>query len=533
MRRYRLLFIDDEEFIRESFLKLVDWEAYNYEVAGVFKNGESAWAYLEEHPVDIIITDINMPFMNGIDLLEMIREKKIKSRVLFLTGYEYFEYAHKAVQLQAFDFLLKPVTTEKLLRAVERAAFDIEKEEAALEAVGKSLELSQSNFVNQLLYGKIEKEQIKKEAAAVSVPASVGSYLVMMAAVDMLDGRKIPDGEAGELKRLLQGKILQKKEEFQEKNGVEFQIYFARNISVHIQMVLISENRDVFEPGLVRSFVEELMELEKEEKQYRITWAVGRGRRRIEEVPESFVRVVHAADSRHILKGKGWKVVYASDSVQQRELEEKVVLPTDTFLHHIRMGMVEEVKQDIESIYAPFRRNGYISLASAKMVTTELAITAFKGETASKDESVSYLYYLNHIQQLNTLDELEEDITRFAVGIAQKRKNGGSHKKKIAEQALEYLKQNYMKEDLSLNDIAAYLNISVPYLAVLFKQETSQNFSAHLLEVRMEKAKEFLRTTDQTVAEIAEQVGYSSSQYFAVCFKKFTGISPGAYREQM
>ena len=234
-----------------------------------------------------------------------------------------------------------------------------------------------------------------------------------------------------------------------------------------------------------------------------------------------------------MLKGKGWKVIYASDSVQERKEEIQIVLPTDTFLHHIRMGMTEEVEADIKDIYEPFRHKKYISLESAKMVTTELAITAFKGEASSGDKSVSYLYYLNHIQQLNTLDEMEDDILRFAVSIAEKRKKGGNHKKKMAEQALEYLRRNYNKEDLSLNDIAAFLNISVPYLAVLFKQETKQNFSAHLLEVRMEKAKELLRTTGCTVNEIAEQVGYNSSQYFAVCFKKYTGISPGAYRDQI
>ena len=90
-----------------------------------------------------------------------------------------------------------------------------------------------------------------------------------------------------------------------------------------------------------------------------------------------------------------------------------------------------------------------------------------------------------------------------------------------------------MKEDLSLNDIAGFLNISVSYLAVLFKQETKQNFSGHLLEVRMGKAKELLRTSSKTVSEIAEAVGYSSSQYFAVCFKKYTGVSPGTYREEV
>lgn len=531
MRRHSVLFIDDEELIRQSFLQLVDWEGRQFDVAGVFKDGEDAWEYLTAHPVDIIVTDINMPFMNGISLLEHIRRENLRTRVLFLTGYEYFEYAHKAVQLKAFDFLLKPVTTDQLLSAVERAARDIEKEEAAQAAVGKSLELSQSEFVNQLLYGQIPKEDIKKEALEVGIPSGARGYVVMMAAVDEVEGKTYTDGQAIELKHRLQDKILRKKQEMENRDGGVFQIYFARNLSPHIQMLLVAKEKDMFTSDFIRGFIDCLLELEKDGEPYRVTLAVGRSHRRMEHVPEAFNQVLHAARDRHILKGKGWKAVYASDSLPKKEEKNQVVLPTDTFLHHIRMGMVEEVEQDIKNIYEPFRHKEYISLTSAKMVTTELAITAFKGELSSKDETVSYLYYLNHIQQLNTLDELEDDITKFAVGIAKRRKGGGNHKKKIAEQALEYLKQNYMKEDLSLNDIAGFLNISVSYLAVLFKQETKQNFSGHLLEVRMGKAKELLRTSSKTVSEIAEAVGYSSSQYFAVCFKKYTGISPGAYRE--
>lgn len=532
MRRHSILFIDDEELIRQSFLKLVDWESRQFDVAGVFKDGEDAWEYLSSHPVDIIVTDINMPFMNGIRLLEHIRRENLRTRVLFLTGYEYFEYAHKAVQLKAFDFLLKPVTTEQLLNAVERAAYDIENEEAAQEAVGKSLELSQSEFVNQLLYGQMKKEDIKNEAAAVEILPDAWGYLVMMAAVDEVEGNKISDGQAIELKHQLQDEIIKQKREMEGKTGEAFEIYFARNLSPHIQMLLVCKDRELFTADFIRRFVDCLLEMEKEGGQYRVTLTVGRSHKRMEYVPEAFQEVLHAAKDRHMLKGKGWKAVYVTNSPREKEEKDKVVLPTDTFLQHIRMGMVEEVEQDIRQIYEPFRHKEYISLASAKMVTTELAITAFKGEQSSSDESVSYLYYLNHIQQLNTLDELEDDIRQFAVGIAKRRKKGGNHKKKIAGQALEYLKRNYMKENLSLNDTAAYLNISVPYLAVLFKQETRQNFSAHLLEIRMEKAKELLRTTSSTVGEIAEAVGYSSSQYFAVCFKKYTGISPGAYREE-
>lgn len=533
MRRHSILFIDDEELIRQSFLKLVDWEERQFDVAGVFKDGEDAWEYLAAHPVDIIVTDINMPFMNGISLLEHIRRENLRIRVLFLTGYEYFEYAHKAVQLKAFDFLLKPVTTEQLLSAVERAVFDIEKEEAAEAAAGKGLELSQREFVNQLLYGQLSLENINEEAMKVGISPEAGGYLVMMAAVDEVEGKKISDGQAIDLKHRLQDEILKKKEEAETREGRHFELYFARNLSPHIQMLLVTEDRELFSTDFIRGFIDVLLELEREGEPYRVTFTAGRSHKKIRHVPDAFNQVLHAARDRYMLKGKGWKAVYASETLPKKEEKDQVILPTDTFLHHIRMGMAEEVEQDIKNIYEPFRHKEYISLASAKMVTTELAITAFKGELSSKDGAVSYLYYLNHIQQLNTLDELEDDITKFAVGIAKRRKEGGNHKKKAAEQALEYLKQNYMKEDLSLNDIAAFLNISVPYLAVLFKQETRQNFSAHLLEVRMEKAKELLKTTSHTVSEIAEKVGYSSSQYFAVCFKKYTGISPGAYREKV
>lgn len=531
MRRYSILFIDDEEVIRESFLKLVDWEKHQFDVAGVYKNGESAWEYLTENYVDIIVTDINMPFMNGITLLEHIRRESPKTRVLLLTGYEYFEYAQKAVQLKAFDFLLKPVTTERLLSAVQKAAFDIEKEEAAEEAVGKSLELSQSYFIHQLLYEKIEKTEIKTKAQELRLPTEAASYLVLMAAVDAAKGGSIPDDALWDVKRELQERIRQEKGIEEAQSGREFDLYFARNISIHISMMLISDSADLFSDDFIERFTKRIMGIEKGNGDYRLTLAVGKVRKTIETVPASFKNVVAALKNRHI-QGIG-RVIYASDFLPERKAADRIVLPTDTFLQHIRMGMVQEVQADIEKIYEGFRHKEYLSLESAKMVTTELAITAFKGEVASKDESVSYLYYLNHIQQLHTLDEMQNDIMQFATQIAQKRRSGGNHKKQIAEQALDYLKTNYADEDLSLNDVAEFLNISVPYLAVLFKQETSRNFSAHLLGIRMEKAKELLLTTSLTVSEISDKVGYSSSQYFAVCFKKYTGTTPGAYREHL
>lgn len=529
MRRHTLMFIDDEEVIRESFIKLTDWELHHYDVVGVYKNGASAWEYLNSHPVDIVVTDINMPFMDGITLLENLHQLKRHTRCIFLTGFEYFEYAHKAIQMQAFDFLLKPITKEKLFDAVERAALSIDQEEAVYRAVNQGRGLSQSTFINRLLYGKIEN--IYEEAENLGIHCGAGSYLLMMAMIDMRDGREIIEGELEEWKDSFKNKILFHKESMELALEKKIDLYFAKDIGRHLLLILISKERNLFSEANIRDFAEHLFEVQKECPQYRVTLVSGGSRAKIQELRESYDKVKSAAERRHTLRGNDWNLVFATDYTVKPQEEEKILLPTDILLQHIRMGMVTEVQEDIRKIYDSFRHQTYISLPSAKMVTTELALTAFKGETALDDNSVSYLYYLNHIQQLNTLEELESDITQFAVNIAKQRRKAGNPKKSMAEKAIGFLKENYSKVDLSLNDVAEYLNISIPYLAVLFKQETEQNFGMHLLTIRMEKAKELLRTTSCSVAEISERVGYSSAQYFAVKFKKYTGISPMAYRE--
>ena len=126
-------------------------------------------------------------------------------------------------------------------------------------------------------------------------------------------------------------------------------------------MLLVAKEKDMFTSDFIRGFMDCLLELEKDGEPYRVTLAVGRSHRRMEHVPEAFNQVLHAARDRHILKGKGWKAVYASDSLPKKEEKNQVVLPTDTFLHHIRMGMVEEVEQDIKNIYEPFRQIGRAS----------------------------------------------------------------------------------------------------------------------------------------------------------------------------
>lgn len=507
MSKIRILFVDDEEVSRERFLSLAEWEEPVYELAGICKDGEDALRCLEEKAVDILITDINMPFLDGIELLERVKRDYPHIRVLLLTGYEYFEYARKAIELKAFDFLLKPITAQRLKSAVEKAVYDIEKERADKQAAGRGRELAQSEFINRLLCGKIAQEDVYSEAAEVEIATEGCNYAVLIMAVDREEGGTISDSEASVMKADLRREIRKLHEEEKRKKKIPSSIYFSRGVSAHIKFLISLPQEISGQEEYVDSFAQALLALKP--AGMIVTVGMGKMISCLTEIPESFKKVEFALTNRHIL-GLG-RVIYDQDAILKRDTPESVVLPTEIFLYHIRMGMTEEVRKDIVEIYKKLRQdNAYISLESAKMVTVELAITAFKANISPDGESVSYLYYLNHIQQLNTLDELERDITKFAVNVAESRRGSGNHKKIMAEQALRYLRQNYQKEELSLNDVAGALNISVPYLAVLFKQETGKNFGTHLLEIRMEKAKELLRTTEQMVAEISEAVGYAS-----------------------
>lgn len=523
-RRYKLIFVDDEKIILESLLNLVNWKEYQYDVVGAFRDGEMAWQYLQEHEADIIVTDIDMPFMNGIEFLENLRAINSKTRCIFLTGYECFQYAQKAIQMKAFDYLLKPITKEALFEAVEEAARDIEHEENMHEEVGKGRELAKISLLHKVLDGEkdISMDSLRQQELFPS-----GSYLLMVITMDACNGQELTENEIETKKQQLKDRITQEKEMLNNTLDEPFKIYFVDDLYPYLRMVCVSHRNQFFSRTFIQTYVRSIFAADEVGVKHIII--VGKNHDELAKLQESYDNIRYLVERRHKFSHESWNLVFAKDHTKA-EAEENIVLPTDTLLHHIRLGLEDEVEGHIKAIFLKLKDHN-LSITDAKMITTELAIVGFKGEVSGADQSVSQLFYLNYLQKFNSIDGLEAEITGFLRRITNLRKESGKRKKGIAEKALEYLRKNYDQEDLGLENLAQFLNVSVPYLTVLLKQETGHNFGTHILTIRMEKAKELLKTTDDSILEISEKVGYSSSQYFAVRFKKFTGISPGAYRD--
>lgn len=535
MRTFSIIFIDDESLIRNSFRTLLDWDKTSFRVTGIFDDGRSALDFIRTDTPDIVISDINMPFLSGLDLLQQVNSLPNPPHVILLTGYEYFEYAKKAIEYRAFDFLVKPVTSDALLQAILKASLDISEKERQKIAVKRDLDARRKVFLADLFSGKVPNSDILNQASSLMLPVQDCLYAVAGLTIDSVTDAEISPASLRTLRSELQEKIrlLQMAEETNSR--LAFQSYAERCTGMRMHFLLIFHERDV--PDRNHFFQKELCTLCTDIlnscrtlDSVRITVSCSPLSDTLEAMHESCITVDSTLSERHIL-GIG-KYLPASRYYTVHPKIDKITLPTDTILHHIRQGMAEAVAQDIRSIYSRMRHVGSFSLESSLMITTELALTIFQAQKSAGDGTTSYLYYLDHIQHLHTLDEMEADITAFAVKTAADRHNSSDSKKVLAQNAMDYIAMHYQDESLSIADVAGHLGISVPYLGVLLRQETGKNFSAHLTATRMEKAKELLRSSDRPVSEIADRTGYSNPQYFSVCFKKYTGTSPGEFRRQ-
>ena len=534
MRTFSVVFIDDEAIIRSSFQTLLDWEKTSFRIAGIFDDGSCAWEYIKSHPVDIVISDINMPFLSGLELLKRVNTLQTPPHVILLTGYEYFEYAKKAIEYRAFDFLVKPITSDSLLQSILKASLDISEKERQKEAVARDLDAQRRNYLADLFSGKLSATEISSRAEALSLPLENCLYACLGLTMDSISDAELSSAQIRSLRSEIQEKIRLLQMTRETSSSLLFRIYPERITGMRMHFLLIFRqedvpDRDYFFTKTIRSLCTDIIR-DCCVDSVSISVSCSPLVESLEDIQKACALVDSTLSERHIL-GIG-KYLPASTYYAAHPKTDKITLPTDTILHHIRQGMADTVREDIRSIYNRMRHEGSFSLESSLMVTTELALTIFQAQKSAGDGTTSYLYYLDHIQHLHTLDEMEADITAFAIKTAESRHDSSDSKKVLAQNAIDYIALHYPEENLSISDVASHLGISVPYLGVLLRQETGKNFSTHLTAARMEKAKELLRSSDIPVSGIAEKTGYSNPQYFSVCFKKYTGTSPVEFRRQ-
>ncbi len=543
---YKLLLVDDEEDVREGVIQEIDWNRYGFEVIGTAENGKEALELIDRCLPDVVVTDIQMPFLNGLQLAEEIRKGYPTTKIIILTGFDEFEYAQKAVKLDIDEYVLKPFSSQELIEALVKVKSQIDEEIAQRENIQllkehylQSLPVLREVFLTSLITRKLPLVEIEEKAKNYDIRLDGRSFVVSVISMDrrfdhggdatlagpMTD--RIDGPEARELPLLA---VKHMAEEVADKHQAG--IVFVHNDHVVLITVLKEQERDsalhktltVLEE--VRHSVEKYMKLT-------VTSGVGTVIRDVTEMPYSYEGAILALDYRVVL---GNNRVICIDDVENRFVETVRFdeLKEHALIRCIKVGTLQEVKEIVEDLFKGIA-DSHVSIKDYQIYLMEIftaILKVAKGANLDIDRVLGQNVHLfTELSKLHTIEDAKNRIISICTKIMNNIAIGRqSSYKQLVEKAIEYTKQHYHESDISIQKVCSYLHISKGYFSSIFKKETKMTFVNYLMQIRMEAAKELLRTTDLKAFEIAERVGYSDPNYFSYCFRKMFGMSPKEYK---
>ncbi|MEC0123538.1 response regulator [Paenibacillus pabuli] len=527
---YRVLLVDDEEDVREGLVVEVDWEALDLRIVGLAENGREALEMAERVEPDIVVTDISMPFMDGLELARRLRERNPLVKVVILTGYDEFDYARQAVSLSVDEYLLKPFSAGHLTELLTRLRAQMALEVAEREDVQQlrdhyytSLPLLQADLMATLLHRQKSPEYIHGKAKQCGLDLHGKRYGVSVLTLHM-------DGEQSEDAELKQFAALNIAAEVWTEHG-------AGHAFMHQEaIVLLYVDRWGGEDGEKRQ-QQALENVMRSINHYlRIPATVGSG-----QIVNTLAGVKHAYED--ALLALDYRLVPGTDSlIYIADVERQTAgrlrfdeLKQQTLTRCLKAGTQAELEEALEIIFREItveHGRSDIQLYLIEVLTNVWKAAQASGEAMEDIFGAGFQLYTD-LFRLPGLSEARGKVREVCLLVQHRIASGRQHVyKDIVEQALSFTKEHYADPDLSIQKVCGHLHISSGYFCGIFKKEVQLTFLQYLMQIRMEAAKELLRSTEMKSFEIAAQVGFAEPNYFSFCFKKHIGISPKEYRKQ-
>jgi two-component system response regulator YesN len=521
---YKVFFVEDEIVTREGIRDNVDWKANGFEFCGEASDGEMALPLLQTTKPDVLITDIKMPFMDGLQLCKIVRERMPRIKIIILSGHDEFEYAQKAIELGVTEYLLKPVTVNNMQQALKKIAVQIEKERKELEILNKLHEQVEENRVTlrerllqKLVVGAVSSTEAIEEGQLLGLDLIARYYLVVILKIELGDRSDQFDYDEYQLvHQIVSGLIENNPDVFLLKKDWEYFVLVMKGNTPEY----LEEERDQL-LGLIQQNIKTT--------RYTLTSGSGTPKKRIAELNQSFVealvKVQNAADGSNSR---------SNEATNKAELLKVDKLAVENYL---RRGVKDGFSEFFEVYLQPLGETALKSYQFKNYIYVDIIVATAKLVKEWGGDIDQVVPELNSIEailtNIKTIEDLREQASKVLIGALTFRDNQAkSQHTKLIRQAKEYIDAHFMEADFSLNEIAALVNLSSSHFSMVFAQETNQTFKDYLTEVRIDKAKELLRTTALKSAEIAYQVGYNDPHYFSSAFKKNTGFSPVEFRSQ-
>ncbi|WP_128100550.1 response regulator [Paenibacillus sp. DCT19] len=536
---YRVLLVDDEEDVREGLVVEVDWEALDLRIVGLAENGREALEMAERVEPDIVVTDISMPFMDGLELARRLRERNPLVKVVILTGYDEFDYARQAVSISVDEYLLKPFSAGHLMELLTRLRAQMAAEVAEREDVQHlrehyytSLPLLQADLLATLLHRQKSPVYIHGKAKQCGLNFDGQRYGVSVLALHM-DGDRRGMGQS-----------------WGESSDAELKQFAALNIAQEIWGEHSAGHAFIHQETVVLLFVDRWDGADGEKRQQmalqsvlrsinhylRIPATVGSGAlvSTITEVKHAYEDALLALDYR-LVPGTD-SLIYIADVERQAAGKLRFdELKQQTLTRCLKAGTEAELVEALEIIFREItveHGRSDIQLYLIEVLTAVWKAAQASGESMEDIFGAGFQLYAE-LFRLPGLTEAQGKVKEVCMLVQQRIASGRQHVyKDIVEQALAYTKEHYADPELSIQKVCGHLHISSGYFCGIFKKEVQLTFLQYVMQIRMEAAKEMLRGSELKAFQIAERVGFAEPNYFSFCFKKHTGISPKEYRKQ-
>ena len=541
----KIFLAEDEVVIRETIKKMIPWEELGFELVGEAADGEMALPLLIRQKPDLLITDIKMPFMDGLTLARLAKKEIPGLKVVILSGYDDFNYAKQAIGIGVEDYLLKPITKNALIERLSeiRSRYEHEKtQKEYYEKFQREMQAYEKNssrdFFEALVGGSMDMMEVYKRAEKLGLDIVAEAYNVLIFTMNCDEDFS---GQRDEYSSW-EAESLELLENFFA--GHSSAMLFRSNIFSY--GVLLKGQRETIEEN-TRECVDEIRKiLSRQDGRREWFLAVGQSVERLSQIQKSYHTASRAFSQRYLYDEN---ILYYDEMETMEHPGGQAETEDNAYLQKVDVnalnpailqkflsnGLQEETENFVKDYFYAIGQEPMESLVFRNYVILNVRFSV-----------ISFIKGLgcdtNEMESADTEEVLAESGKNMESAIAYAKKmisqaieirdqNSGNKNRSILKTAVDFIDSHYMDEEISLNTVANVANVSSNHFSALFSQNMGQTFIEYLTSLRMNKAKELLRCTGMRSSEIAGEIGYKDAHYFSYLFKKTQGMTPSDYRK--
>ena len=541
----KIFLAEDEVVVRETIKRMIPWEELGFELVGEAADGEMALPLLIRQQPDLLITDIKMPFMDGLTLARLAKKEIPGLKVVILSGYDDFNYAKQAIGIGVEDYLLKPITKNALIERLSeiRSRYEHEKtQKEYYEKFQREMQAYEKNssrdFFEALVGGSMDMMEVYKRAEKLGLDIVAEAYNVLIFTMNCDEDFS---GQRDEYSSW-EAESLELLENFFA--GHSSAMLFRSNIFSY--GVLLKGQRETIEEN-TRACVDEIRKiLSRQDGRREWFLAVGQSVERLSQIQKSYHTASRAFSQRYLYDEN---IIYYDEMETMEHPGGQAETEDNAYLQKVDVnalnpailqkflsnGLQEETENFVKDYFYAIGQEPMESLVFRNYVILNVRFSV-----------ISFIKGLgcdtNEMESADTEEVLAESGKNMESAIAYAKKmisqaieirdqNSGNKNRSILKTAVDFIDSHYMDEEISLNTVANVANVSSNHFSALFSQNMGQTFIEYLTSLRMNKAKELLRCTGMRSSEIAGEIGYKDAHYFSYLFKKTQGMTPSDYRK--